>query len=194
MYKHLFNNICYKEVDVGNILQYRSVIDLPMLLDKFPKTSKEHLKNQVLSGKSIDNELVWLEYNDDPTLSMFSGLYLIYPEMCKDVIEQVNYFLKLNLPVSSIILSKTSQTCHIHSDFFVRYGALNLYLENAEFAVTNFYNDEGTVIIDSLHAKTGKSYLLNVRTPHQVIQEPGQGDRLFFSISFFDSKYIKNSF
>ena len=194
MYKHLFNEIYYKEVNVGDILQYLKTIDLSSLKDKFPKVSSQYLKNAVAKGRAIDGELVWLEYDADPTLSMFSGLYLLYPEMCKDLIEQVNYHLKINLPVSSIILSKTSRSCHIHSDFRVRYGALNLYLENAEFAVTNFYSEDHKTIVDSLYAQTGKSYLLNVSKPHQVIQEPGQGDRLFLSISFFDHIYLKKAF
>ena len=192
MYKHLFKDICYKEVNVGDVLKYKNIIDLPMMVEKFPKASNQEMMNHMAQGLKVDNALRWLEYDTDPTLSVFSGLHILYPEMCKEVIDQINDSLDINLPFWAVTVAKTTRTCHIHSDYYIRYGTLNCYLENAEFAVTNFYNTERTEIIDSLRAETGKSYLLNVSKPHQVVQQQGQGERTFLTISFFDSNYLKN--
>ena len=192
MYKHLFKDICYKEVNVGNVVKYKNSFDLPMMVDKFPKASNQEMMNHMAQGRKVDNALHWLEYDTDPTLSVFSGLHILYPEVCKEIIDQVNSSLEIKLPAWAVTLAKTTRTCHIHSDYYIRYGSLNCYLENAELAVTHFYNSERTHIIDSLHAKTGNSYLLNVSRPHQVVQQPSQGDRVFLTISFFDNNYLKN--
>jgi hypothetical protein len=192
MYNHLFNDICFKEVNIGDILKFRNMIDLPMMVEKFPKASNQDMVNSMAQGRKVNSELLWLEYHSDPTLSIFSGLHILYPQMCKEIIDQVNSSLEIDLPVWAVTLATTSRSCHIHSDYYIRYGSLNCYLENAELAVTNFYNTEQTEIIDSLHAVTGKSYLLNVSRPHQVIQQPSQEKRVFLTISFFDKNYLKN--
>lgn len=187
MYENLFQDVIFKELDFIDALKYKDKIDLNMVDSSIPQVWGNTVRSSILEGKKRVEAPRWVDYanGSNPNLMMLANYHLLEPEICQDLVGQINENMKLKLLPKYVLLVKTLSTSYKHIDTIFRRGAINCFIQNANFAVTNFYDtleDDGNIIA-SLSAEDGKSYLLNGAIPHQVVQDDNLGVRLFLSVT-----------
>ncbi len=151
---------------------------------------------------------VWIKHTrftragDWAFVSFLENPYMIYPELCNDIVDKISYLSdnKINKSKEDIRFIRTEGDLIPHHDG-TRHSCINIGLELSDsatttFSINNSFDDYDCIPpnITGFNIKQGEIYILdvkNVHAVHQISTEP----RYLATLSFMEPySYLLNIF